>query len=126
MKLHVVPFLWVSLKPGASGERVPTGLPSCRSPDAQNVFLKQNYKHESLICKQTFVPSMPITGLSFSLCKPQFLAIKNVLMIQHFELKESVGGFLGEGGWAGREGLANVALTFLRENNHTEVNHLWF
>lgn len=30
---------------------------------------------------------MPITGLSFSLCKPQFLAIKNVLMIQLFELK---------------------------------------
>lgn len=26
IKLHVVPFLWVNLKPGGSGKRVPTAL----------------------------------------------------------------------------------------------------
>lgn len=66
---------------------------------------------------------MPITGLSFSLCKPQFLAIKNVLMIQHSELKR-INCFKREGPVAG--GLANIFLTSLRENNHSEMNHYWF
>lgn len=66
---------------------------------------------------------MPITGLSFSLCKPQFLAIKNVLTIQHFELKR-INCFKGEGPVAGV--LANIFLTSLRENDHSKRDHYWF
>lgn len=66
---------------------------------------------------------MPITGLSFSLCKPQFLAIKNVLTIQHFELKR-INCFKGEGPVGGV--LANIFLTSLRENDLSKRNHYWF
>lgn len=110
IRLHVVPFFWVNLKPGGSERRVPTAPgPPVVSPNAWDVFLEWNHKHEPLLCQQTFIPSTPITGLSSSL-RPIF-SHKNVLTIQLSELKKIKDVFFF---WRGR--LANVFLTCLREN----------
>ena len=46
IKLHVVPLLWVNLKPGGSGERVPTARALLRFPGCLECFPKTKLQSE--------------------------------------------------------------------------------